>query len=221
MRKIAIVLAAAAGISAVAGTGYVYTTDTCLTDSCRAEKERRRQAKIEHEWRLIADNIGRKSTLVSVMKDDITPLINTHFQTIHRRIERSLIVNSKCAPGGWTNMATVDGYDLCSEYDRTEQNQNERNRRSVLSAIDSIEKKADVLNGRLALFRPDVTAVEERIFLSENSEFDREFSKYLNSLNGIVEGDVIQGHSRTFAELQVSITNSLTKINSLKSSPSP
>lgn len=220
MRKIAIVIAAVTGISAVAGTTYVYTTDTCLTDSCRAEKERQRQAQLDQEWQNISENVRKKGSVIAVMKEDITPLINDHFQAIHRRIERSVIERGDCAPGQWHNLRMMDGsIGGCYEYDQTEQNQNERNRQALISRIDAIESKADLLYKRFSIFLPKMSPEEKRIFLSENSEFDNDFLEYLNEFNQIVEGDVIQEHRRAFADLQTGITNSLRRINSLEAPP--
>jgi hypothetical protein len=77
MRKIAIVIAAVTGISAVAGATYVYTTDTCLTDSCRSEKERQRQSEIDQEWQKTSENKKIKKFLPVLFQKISFPLLKS------------------------------------------------------------------------------------------------------------------------------------------------
>lgn len=219
MRKIAIVIAAAAGISAVAGTTYVYTTDTCLTDSCRVEKERQRQAEIDQEWKNISDNYKNKEVLISIVAEDFMPIIESHFNSLNspmwRKIERN---DQQCM-----DYLPAIGYSrACWEHHYPEKlrlerriSANLRASQEMVESLESLEKDVQRLNQSFAILNPEINHNDAIEIRRINDEFDRNFMELLNKLksDNIVNRDIIDQKIGMISSINAIISNSLQKID--------
>lgn len=221
MRKIVIFAATAAGISAIVGTAYVYTTDICLTDSCRSEREEERLLKISNAWESIGDDFKKKEILLSKIKDQYTPVIENHFNSqiipmqseIADYIEACEVVNPYaiwCQSSVWR--------DEVSRLRRAIAINTQSKRRNV-AQIDSLFMEARRLKQTFYILRPESNQNDSRAIMQLNKEFDEKFIKFMNqqkSLN-VIDDELIIKDIEMLSSIQSSIVNQIRQIDIIAS----
>jgi hypothetical protein len=221
MRKIAIVIAAVTGISAVAGAAYVYTTDICVTDSCRSEREEERLLKISKSWKSIGDDFKKKEILLIKIKEQYAPIIENHYNSrigpmqseVAEYIEVCEVLTPYaiwCQSDDWRDevkrLRRAIAVDMQSK-------------RGTIAQIDGLFMEAQRLKQIFYILSPELNKNESLTIIQLNKEFDEEFIKFMNeqkSLN-VIDDKLIIKDIEMLSSIQSSIASQRRQIDIIAS----
>lgn len=225
MRKLVIFIAATTGASVIAGTAYVYATDTCLTESCNSKKREEINKKISLEWENISKNIEKKKSLTAMVRNEFVPLIESHYYSINNVIKSSIDKNTKeCVE--YFDQGMIGYGQECFDSKRKETSnmeskisKNEILKKNLINDIVFIMGEADSLSQKLFLLTPSTSPEDERIFKRLNDEFNENFQRVISSIgkNSVVSANKIDDKNKIFSSINNSIRESLEKINNTRS----